>query len=129
MADDLLSLREAAARTGISASHLRLLARTGKVDAQRVGSYWVTTEAAVRAYLQLACLSGGSGQPQSPSNRGCRDYRANLLGDPKGPLACTGEGCENPCSVASFGRDFGLSDCACLDIFLGSLGIELELLT
>ena len=51
MADDLLSLREAAARTGISASHLRLLARTGKVDAQRVGSYWVTTEAAVRAYL------------------------------------------------------------------------------
>lgn len=51
MADDLLSLREAAARTGLSASHLRLLARTGRIDATRVGSYWVTTEAAVRAYL------------------------------------------------------------------------------
>jgi len=51
LADDLLSLREAAARTGLSASHLRLLARTGRIDATRVGSYWVTTEAAVRAYL------------------------------------------------------------------------------
>jgi excisionase family DNA binding protein len=51
LADDLLSLREAAARTGISASHLRLLARTGRVKATRVGSYWVTTEAAVLAYL------------------------------------------------------------------------------
>ena len=51
MAADLLSLREAAARTGLSASHLRLLARTGRVEAQRIGSYWVTTEAAVRAYL------------------------------------------------------------------------------
>lgn len=51
MADDLLSLREAAARTGISASHLRLLVRTARVEGQRIGSYWVTTEAAVRAYL------------------------------------------------------------------------------
>ena len=51
MADDLLSLREAAARTGLSASHLRLLARTGKMTAHRIGSYWVTTEAAVLAYV------------------------------------------------------------------------------
>jgi len=51
LGDDLLSLREAAALTGISASHLRLLARTGRIEATRVGSYWVTTEAAVRAYL------------------------------------------------------------------------------
>lgn len=51
MADDLLSLREAAARTGLSASHLRLLARTGKIQATKVGSYWATTEAAVRVYL------------------------------------------------------------------------------
>jgi hypothetical protein len=46
-----LSLREAAARTGVSASHLRLLGRTGRVEGQRIGSYWITTEAAVRAYL------------------------------------------------------------------------------
>jgi excisionase family DNA binding protein len=51
LADDLLSLREAAARTGLSASHLRLLVRTGRIEAQRIGSYWLTTEAAVRAYL------------------------------------------------------------------------------
>jgi excisionase family DNA binding protein len=51
LGDDWLSLREAAARTGLSGSHLRLLARTGKVKAIRIGSYWATTEAAVRAYL------------------------------------------------------------------------------
>ena len=51
MADDYLSLREAAARTGLSASHLRLLSRTGRIEARRIGSYWVTTEAAVLAYL------------------------------------------------------------------------------
>lgn len=56
MADDFLSLREAAARSGISASHLRLLVRTGRVEGQRVGSYWITTEAAVRAYLANEAL-------------------------------------------------------------------------
>jgi excisionase family DNA binding protein len=56
LADDLLSLREAAARTGLSASHLRLLARTGKIEARQIGSYWVTTEAAVVAYLANEAL-------------------------------------------------------------------------
>lgn len=50
-ADDLLSLREAAERTGVSASHLRLLARTGRVSARKLGRDWFTTEAAVLAYL------------------------------------------------------------------------------
>jgi len=51
LADDILSLREAAAASGLSASHLRLLARTGRIEARRVGSYWVTTRAAVLAYI------------------------------------------------------------------------------
>lgn len=51
MADDLLSLREAAARSGLSASHLRLLARTGRLEARKLGRDWFTTEAAVAAYL------------------------------------------------------------------------------
>ncbi len=51
MADDLLSLREASARTGMSASNLRLLARTGKIAARKLGRDWFTTEAAVLAYL------------------------------------------------------------------------------
>jgi len=51
LADDLLSLREAAARSGLSASHLRLLARTGRIAAQKFGRDWFTTEAAVLAYL------------------------------------------------------------------------------
>ncbi len=56
MADDLLSLREAAAVSGLSASHLRLLARTGRIEARRLGSYWYTTEAAVLAYVKDEAL-------------------------------------------------------------------------
>jgi hypothetical protein len=56
LADDLLSLREAAARTGLSASHLRLLARTERIKARRLGGYWFTTEAAVLAYLANEAL-------------------------------------------------------------------------
>ena len=51
MADELIVLREAAARSGLSASHLRTLARTGEIKAVRIGRDWCTTEAAVRAYL------------------------------------------------------------------------------
>ena len=51
MADDFLSLREAAARSGLSASHLRRLARDGKIQAHKLGRDWFTTEAAVLAYL------------------------------------------------------------------------------
>jgi excisionase family DNA binding protein len=51
LGDDWLSLREAAASSGISASHLRLLARTGRIKAQKLGRDWFTTEAAVLAYL------------------------------------------------------------------------------
>jgi excisionase family DNA binding protein len=51
LADDLLSLREAAVRSGLSASHLRLLAREGKIKAQKLGRDWFTTEAAVGPYL------------------------------------------------------------------------------
>jgi hypothetical protein len=49
--DVLLSLNEAAVRCGMSASHLRLLVRTGEVWGTKLGRNWVTTEAAVREYL------------------------------------------------------------------------------
>ncbi len=49
--DELLSLSEAANRTGLSASHLRLLVRNGEVWGKKVGRNWLTTEQAVRDYL------------------------------------------------------------------------------
>ncbi len=36
---------------GLSASHLRLLARTGRLEAKKLGRDWFTTHAAVLAYL------------------------------------------------------------------------------
>ena len=56
MADDLLSLREAAAASGLSASHLRLLARSGRIEARKLGSYWYMTEAAALAYVKDEAL-------------------------------------------------------------------------
>jgi len=47
-----ISLEEAAAQFGISHSHLRLLARTGKLAATRIGKSWVTTPKAVADYLR-----------------------------------------------------------------------------
>ncbi len=49
--DELVSLSEAANRTGLSASHLRLLVRRGEVWGKKVGRNWLTTEQAVREYL------------------------------------------------------------------------------
>ncbi len=51
MDERLISLKEAAALSGLSHSHLQLLARTGKLAARRLGRDWFTTAEAVAAYL------------------------------------------------------------------------------
>ena len=58
--DVLLSLNEAAVRCGMSASHLRLLVRTGVVWGTKLGRNWVTTEAAVREYLARNLTADGT---------------------------------------------------------------------
>ena len=48
---ELITLPEAAEFSGLSHSHLRLLARTKQIWAKRLGRSWFTTEQAVREYL------------------------------------------------------------------------------
>jgi excisionase family DNA binding protein len=48
---DLISLKEAAAVSGLSHSHLRYLCRTGKLKAKRLGRDWFTTRDAVANYV------------------------------------------------------------------------------
>ncbi len=48
----LLSLKEAAARSGLSTGFLRRLCRTGGIRATKVGRDWVTTWRAVAEYLE-----------------------------------------------------------------------------
>lgn len=50
-AERLISLKEAAALSGISRSQLELLARKGRLRAVKVGNSWVTTPGAVAEYL------------------------------------------------------------------------------
>jgi hypothetical protein len=49
--EHLISLKEAATQFDISYSHLRLLARTGRLQARKLGRDWFTTPEAVAAYL------------------------------------------------------------------------------
>ena len=48
--DDLLLVRTAAARCGLSHGHLRHLIREGDVWGRKLDIYWYTTEQAVREY-------------------------------------------------------------------------------
>ena len=49
--DELISLSEAAKLSGLSHSHLRLLARNGEIWVKWLGRGWFTTEKAVQEYL------------------------------------------------------------------------------
>lgn len=49
--EQLISLKEAAARFKISQSHLAPLARTGRLRAKKLGRDWLTTSDAVAEYL------------------------------------------------------------------------------
>ncbi len=49
--DELISLSEAAKLSGLSHSHLRLLARNGEIWVKWLGRGWFTTKKAVQEYL------------------------------------------------------------------------------
>jgi len=49
--DELISLSEAAELSGLSASHLRLLASRGDMWGIKLGQNWFTTAQAVQQYL------------------------------------------------------------------------------
>jgi excisionase family DNA binding protein len=55
-AEQLISIKEAAARFNISETQLRLLARRGRLQATKLGRDWFTTAEAVTAYLTNAEL-------------------------------------------------------------------------
>lgn len=54
--EELIPLSEAAAISGLTQEHLALLARRGRLAARKVGRDWLTTQAAVEAYLGNAHL-------------------------------------------------------------------------
>ena len=49
--DDLISLQEAAKKTELSASHIRLLIRQKKIWGKKFGRNWVTTLESVEKYI------------------------------------------------------------------------------
>lgn len=51
--DRLISLAEAAKISGLSAGHLRLLVKQGKLWGAKIGRNWITTEEAVHSYLAI----------------------------------------------------------------------------
>lgn len=61
-AQKLISLADAAAISGLSHSHLRLLVREGKIWGTKLGRDWLTTEQAVKAYLDTERKTGPKGK-------------------------------------------------------------------
>lgn len=57
-AEQLITLAEAVELSGFTQSHLRLLARQGKLWARKLGRDWLTTEAAVKEYLATERKTG-----------------------------------------------------------------------
>lgn len=49
--DELIPLSEAAVVSGLTMTHLGLLARQGRLNARKIGRNWVTTRRAVKEYL------------------------------------------------------------------------------
>lgn len=49
--EELISLAEAATRYGLSMTYLRQIAMKGRLQARKIGRNWVTTPAAVEAYI------------------------------------------------------------------------------
>lgn len=47
-----ITLKEAAKATPYSPEYLGLLARTGKIDAKKIGRDWLTTKEAMDLYLE-----------------------------------------------------------------------------
>jgi excisionase family DNA binding protein len=64
---DLITLHEAAELSGLSNSHLRLLARKGTIWATRLGHNWFTTPQAVQDYLSLERRPGPKSLKDSQS--------------------------------------------------------------
>ncbi len=61
--DQLISLREAASKVGLSPDSLRRYALQGKLQARKIGRNWVTTIAAVEHYMSRRDAS------KAPKNR------------------------------------------------------------
>ena len=49
--DELISLRQASKKCGLSPNHLRLLVGKGIIWGLKIDTSWVTTEQAVKVYL------------------------------------------------------------------------------
>lgn len=49
--DSLISLSDASEQYGFNQSYLATLARRGRLKAKKLGSIWVTTPAAIEAYI------------------------------------------------------------------------------
>jgi len=63
--DELITLKEAAELSGLSYSHLRLLARQSKIWARKMGNNWFTTAQAVKEYLARDRRPGPKPKDQS----------------------------------------------------------------
>jgi hypothetical protein len=69
LSTELITLAQAAKISGLSHSHLRLLIRQGVIEGKKIGWSWLTTEAAIRGYLETKRRPGPKSLSSSPPNK------------------------------------------------------------
>ncbi|MDI7776338.1 DNA cytosine methyltransferase [Asticcacaulis sp. EMRT-3] len=62
---DVMSVKEASQRLGVSEQRVRSLLRSGALEGQQVGKHWITTESGVRKYA----LNGATPPPEDRMRR------------------------------------------------------------
>lgn len=62
LTSELISVTDAAQRTGLSPAWIRRLLQRGQIEGVKVGRNWLTTEQAIRDYLEIDRRPGPKAQ-------------------------------------------------------------------
>ena len=62
LTSELISVTDAAKRTGLSPAWIRRLLQRGRIEGVKVGRNWLTTEQAIRDYLETDRRQGPKAQ-------------------------------------------------------------------
>ena len=62
LTSELISVTDAAKRTGLSPAWIRRLLQRGQIEGVKVGRNWLTTEGAIRDYLETDRRPGPNSQ-------------------------------------------------------------------
>nr|DAJ92798.1 MAG TPA: Cytosine specific methyltransferase [Caudoviricetes sp.] len=65
---DAISVKEASERVGVSEQRIRTLLRSGAIEGRQIGKQWITTDAAIAAYIKNSAAAPPEDRRRTPSS-------------------------------------------------------------